>query len=62
MVPVQMRKMSSIYRASVRGLTFCVRRKAFIVVDIKILAMVGEKAAPMAVPLICWKMWSAKAK
>ena len=32
------------------------------IVDMKMLAMVGEKAAPMAVPLICWKMCPAKEK
>ena len=31
-------------------------------VDMKMLAIVGEKAAPMAVPLICWKVEWAKPK
>ena len=31
-------------------------KKALITVDMKMLAMVGEKAAPMAVPWICWKV------
>ena len=25
------------------------------IVDMKMLVMVGEKAAPMAVPFVCWK-------
>ena len=40
----------------------CVCKKVFRVVDIKMFAIVGEKAAPVAVPLICWNMWWANDK
>ena len=61
-VSVQMRKMSSMYRVRTRGLMFCVRRNPLIMVDIKILAIVGENAAPIAVSLICWKNRCENAK
>ena len=41
---------------------FCVRRNPLIMVDIKILAIVGENAAPIAVSLICWKNRCENAK
>ena len=56
-VSVQMMKMSSMYRVKVSGLIFCVCRNEVMMEDIKMLAIVGENAAPIAVPLICWKMW-----
>ncbi len=43
----QMRRMSSMYRFSRRGLDCCVRRKWSSVTE-------GENEAPMAVPLVCW--------
>ena len=52
MVSVQMMKMSSIYLATVSGLMGCVCRKDLRTEDIKILPIVGEKGAPMAVPFI----------
>ena len=33
-----------------------VDRNRWRITDINILAIVGEKIAPMAVPLICWKV------
>ena len=61
-VSVQMMKMSSIYLARVSGLMGCVCRNDLKTEDMKILAIVGEKAAPMAVPFTCWKMWQPNMK
>ena len=52
-VSVHIIKMSSMYRVSRSGCVCCVLRNLSSIADIKMLAMVGEKAAPMAVPLIC---------
>ena len=50
---VQMMKISSIYLARVSGLMGCVSRNDLKTEDMKILAIVGEKVAPMAVPFTC---------
>ena len=52
-VSVQMMKMSSMYLATVWGWMGCVSRKDLMMEDIKMLAIVGENAAPIAVPFIC---------
>ena len=61
-VSVQMIKMSSMYRARRSGLMFWEARKFLRIVDRNMFAMVGEKAAPIAVPFICWKKELAKLK
>ena len=50
LVFVQIRKMSSIYRYSNSGFIFCVAKNFRIHTDIKMLAIVGLNAVPMAVP------------
>ena len=61
-VPGQIRKMSSMYRDMSSGELVCVARKFRSTVDMKILAMVGEKVAPMAVPFICWNVMLSNVK
>ena len=58
----QMRKMSSMYLVRMVGFIFCWLRKPRRMCDMKMLAMVGEKLAPIDVPLICWKKRWAKEK
>lgn len=53
MVSVHTIKMSSIYRVITKGFIVCVFKKFLIIVDMKMFAIVGENAAPIAVPLIC---------
>ena len=55
-------KLSSIYLLINRGITSCADRNLVRIVDIKMLASVGEKAAPIAVPLTCWNIRSANVK
>ncbi len=55
-------KMSSMYRASSNGWIRCVWRNLLRITDMKMLAMVGEKAVPIAVPIICWKINPANSK
>ena len=50
---VQIMKMSSMYLVVSSGWIGCASKKSLRIVDIKMLAMVGENVAPMAVPLIC---------
>lgn len=59
---VQIINISSIYLVSSSGCICCVCRKSRRIVDIKILAIVGEKGAPIAVPLICWNVNSSNVK
>ena len=44
------------YRYSRTGLWCCVPRKFCSVTDKKMLAIVGENAAPIAVPWVCWNV------
>ena len=48
----QITKISSMYLTSRSGGCCCVFRKFLSITNMN---MVGEKAAPMAVPCICWK-------
>ena len=52
-MPVHIRKMY----VRARGFVVWVHRKARSIVGIKMLTMVGEKAALMAVPWVCWNVW-----
>ena len=53
---VQIMKMSSMYHVISSGCLCCVCRKSLRIADIKMLVTVGENGAPIAVPLICWKV------
>ena len=55
-------KMSSMYRARRSGLWAWVLRNLRRTTDRKILAIVGEKAAPIAVLFTCWNVKSANLK
>ena len=61
---VQIIKMSSMYQVMSSGCICCVCMKSLSIVDMKMLAMVDENVAPMAVPLICWNVksicWNVK--
>lgn len=59
---VHMRKMSSMYLVSRRGFFGCEFINFFSTVDIKMLAMVGENLAPMAVPMVCWNIKVCKSE
>ena len=59
---VQIINMSSMYLVMSSGCIRCVCRKSLSIVDMKMLAMVGENVAPMVVPLICWNVKSLKLK
>ena len=50
-------KMLSIYLVMKMGWRCCGRdfRNFLMTTDVKMFAIVGEKAAPMAIPWICWK-------
>ena len=50
---VQIMNMSSMYILTRSGWMGCVSKNSFKMMDINILAIVGEKGAPIAVPLIC---------
>ena len=58
-VSVQIMNMSSMYRLNVSGL---VVEKYITTVDMYMFAMVGEKAAPIAVPFVCWNVRLANVK
>ena len=55
-VPFHIINISSMYLVKISGLVFCVGRNFFTIVDMYILATEGEKAAPIAVPFICWNV------
>ena len=58
----QIRRMSSICRFRSRGRCSYVCKNRRRNTDMNMLAMVGENAAPIAVPSVCWKIRDANSK
>ena len=55
-------KVSSIYLLKRIGLLACVLINLLIKADVKIFAIVGGNAAPIAVPCVCWNIRCANLK
>ena len=62
LLSVQIKNMSSIYLFSSSGWVEVSMVRRLKNTDMKMLATVGEKGAPIAVPLCCWNIFPAKEK